>query len=136
ELARERWQARERSRAGPPGGSAGGLAAFRSVVLAQMGLLLAQGRADEALARCDELIAATPNFERAVIGGVPKMARLRGEALLALGRDAEAESQLQAARAGARQLGARAVEWRIQQSLAKLYGAHGRQAEQEQARAA
>src|SRR5439155_4849706 len=80
EMTLERWQAREGSRVGRPGGSGAGLAAFRIVFLAQAELLLARGRADQALSRCDELIAATPNVERAGTGGVAKLDRLRGEA--------------------------------------------------------
>ena len=117
-------------------GTRSGLAAQRVVRMARIELALARGGGDAALRMADELLASTAHIEEYGHSAVPRLARLRGEALALLGRHAEAEAELRAALEGARSLGARPFQWRTQRSLANLYRAQGRQAEQEQAAAA
>jgi tetratricopeptide (TPR) repeat protein len=57
---------------------------------------------------------------------------VRGEALAALGREAEAEAVLQAAQETAQAQGLRPLLWRIAVVLRKVYQALGRQEEAEQ----
>jgi DNA-binding CsgD family transcriptional regulator len=91
-------------------------------------LHLARGEASDALALIDRIIAATPHAasvtsQPAAPGGgvVPRLWRLRGEALTALGRWADAETSLRAAFDAARTLGAQPQAWRVQIALGKLF---------------
>jgi len=99
-------------------------------------LALAQGEPALALRLSDDLLASAPNLEQTGARGIPRLARLRGEALAALGRTAEATEALEAARDGAREQGRKPLLWRVQVSLSKLYQAAGRAAQAEQQRAA
>ncbi len=94
-------------------------------------LALAQGRADQALATADQLIASAANVsdERSL----PHLSHVRGKALMMLHQAAEAETALQAARAGAMRQGARSLLWRIALDLGKLYHAELRDEEAERA---
>jgi DNA-binding CsgD family transcriptional regulator len=87
-------------------------------------LALHQGDAGRALEIADRLIASAANTstERPV----PRLWKLRGEALAALGRVAEAESALVVAREAAEAQGERARLWRIHAALGKLYLAERR----------
>ena len=58
-----------------------------------------------------------------------RLARLRGEALAALGRASDAEAALRAARAGAEVQGARPALWRIQVALGRVLAAQRRRAD-------
>jgi DNA-binding NarL/FixJ family response regulator len=82
-------------------------------------LALAQGEPDLALRLVEQLIATTPNLTGDTI--IPRLWRLRGQALAALDRLAEAEHVLQTAQAAAASQGARPLRWRILASLARLY---------------
>ena len=97
-------------------------------------LSLAQGAPERALAGADRLIAWAAATGGA--GTVPRLWKLRGEALAALGQGAEAEVTLRAAQARARDLGARPILWQIQSALGRLLQAQGRHAEADQACAA
>jgi DNA-binding NarL/FixJ family response regulator/Tfp pilus assembly protein PilF len=97
-------------------------------------------RADLALARSDpgltlditdRLIASAANLSGERV--IPRLWKLRGEALAALSLAAEAETTLQAAQAAARAQGLRPLLWRICVSLGKLYQTQKRQGEAEQA---
>ena len=62
---------------------------------------------------------------------IPLVWLVRGEALAALGRTAEAEGALRAAHETARAKGRRRLAWQINLALGKIYQATGRQAEAE-----
>jgi len=97
-------------------------------------------RADLALARRDpalalditeQLIASTANLSGEHV--IPRLWKLRGEALAALDRAAEAETALIAAQATAKEQGLRPWLWRIAIILGRLYQAQARREEAEQA---
>jgi len=107
----------------------------QSVVLAAYGEFgLARGDPDMALRVADRLIAWAEAAGGA--GVVPRLWKLRGEALAALGEATAAEMALRAAQEAAREQGARPLLWRIYLSLGALLQAHARRAEAEQAYAA
>jgi DNA-binding CsgD family transcriptional regulator/Flp pilus assembly protein TadD len=89
-------------------------------------LALAGGDADEALAIADRLIASAANLTPTAV--IPSLWLLRGRALAALSRTAEAEDALRAAR---RVVTERPMLWRIHLALGKVYQAGGRPAEAE-----
>jgi predicted ATPase/DNA-binding CsgD family transcriptional regulator len=97
-------------------------------------------RADLALARRDpalalditeQLIASAANLSGEQV--IPRLWKLRGEALAALDREAEAETVLTAARAAAQEQGLRPWLWRVYIDLGMLYQAQARREEAEQA---
>ncbi|HKD75957.1 MAG TPA: LuxR C-terminal-related transcriptional regulator, partial [Ktedonobacterales bacterium] len=81
--------------------------------------LLAQGTADEALKHMDELLGYTPHF--AVEHHVPLLALLHGRALGAVGRYGESETILRVGIQRAKDLGAKALLWRLQAELSRFY---------------
>jgi DNA-binding CsgD family transcriptional regulator/tetratricopeptide (TPR) repeat protein len=85
----------------------------------------AKGDAGLALEIADQLSASTSNLPR--IHRNPRLSKMRGEALAALGRGAEAEAALQAAQAAARVQGLRPLLWRIHLLQGKLFLAQHRQ---------
>jgi DNA-binding CsgD family transcriptional regulator/tetratricopeptide (TPR) repeat protein len=90
---------------------------------------LARGDAGEALAVAEQLIAWAD-----AAGGpgvVPRLEKLRGDALAALGQTAAAEVALRAAAETAREQGARPLLWRLHLALGRLLYAHGRRREAE-----
>ncbi len=90
-------------------------------------LALARGEPHLALNIIERLIASSEQTaERPII---PRLWKLRGQALMALRQPAEAETTLLAARQGAQAHGARAILWRIEVILSKLYQSQGRQEE-------
>ena len=97
-------------------------------------LKLAVGDAAESLDVVDRLITSDPNRTADTV--VPRLWRLRGEALAALRRRDEAEAVLLAARDTARVCGLRPMLWRIHLSLAHLYRTEKRHAEAGEAFAA
>jgi non-specific serine/threonine protein kinase len=99
-------------------------------------LALARGNAALALNLADQLIAALPNIALVGERGVPGLALLRGKALAALARPAEAEIALQLALEGATDKGISSLRWRTQVTLGQFYNAQGRQAAAEGAFAA
>ncbi len=98
----------------------------RRLWLAQAELSLAQGDAAQALGIVDNVIASTPNIGTRGAGAIPRLAKLRGESLIALGRYAEAEADLTAAAETAIVQGARPLLWRIHLARGRLYRATGR----------
>jgi DNA-binding CsgD family transcriptional regulator len=94
---------------------------------------LAQALGDPGLALeiLDQLSASTSNLSR--IHRNPRLAKMRGEALAALGQRAEAEAALQDAQETARAQGLRPALWRICVSLGKFYQTQAREAQAEQA---
>lgn len=97
--------------------------------LARSELALAQGDPTLALQIVDDLITSAPNIETLNGRGIPRLAKLRGEALTALGRYTEAEAILTVAAETARAQGARPLLWRIYLALGTLYRTVGRVAE-------
>lgn len=91
-------------------------------VMAQ--LALARHEADRALAVVDTLISTVPgevsNGEQAT---VPGLAKLRGDALFALGRTDQAIGTLEDAKRAADEQGALPLLWQIHRSLARIHGA-------------
>ncbi len=90
-------------------------------------LTLAQHDPDLALQITDQLIATASNLSPMRI--IPRLWKLRGETLMALGRITEAEPVLHAARDGAEAAGARPLLWRIHVALGRLYRASNRHGE-------
>jgi DNA-binding CsgD family transcriptional regulator len=93
-------------------------------------LAQAKGHAGLALEIVDQLSASTSNLPR--IHRNPRLSKMRGEALAALGRGAEAEAALQAAQETARAQGLRPALWRIAVALGKFYQTQARREEAEQ----
>ncbi|WP_376794212.1 helix-turn-helix transcriptional regulator [Thermogemmatispora sp.] len=94
-------------------------------------LALAQGDPGTALHIIDGLISSNRNLSAGQSD--PRFLKLRGEALVALRREAEAEAMLCAAREAACRQVWRPLLWRIDLALGKLYRAKARQQEAEQA---
>jgi DNA-binding CsgD family transcriptional regulator/tetratricopeptide (TPR) repeat protein len=103
----------------------------RLVWAARADLALARGNPVLALDIADRLIASAANLSEERV--IPRLWKLRGEALSALGRAAEAETMLRAAQETAHEQGLRPVLWRIDVTLGKLYQVQRRQQEAEQA---
>ncbi len=89
-------------------------------------LELAQGNAQGALEIIDRLIDTTANLPQYGRYAVPRLSRLRGEALTALGRLPEAEAELQGTLPVAIAQGQRPILWRLHLDLCKVYRALGR----------
>ncbi|HEX9067715.1 MAG TPA: AAA family ATPase [Ktedonobacterales bacterium] len=99
-----------------------GTVAERSVALAWGHMLLLLGEPTRSLAIADQLLISMPGRVPDVAPQpIPHLLLLRGEALLALGRTAEAASALEAARHGARQRHARPLLWTIHRALGRAY---------------
>jgi tetratricopeptide (TPR) repeat protein len=94
-------------------------------------LALARGDAAEAVRGADMLDAAL--FDGPRRHATLRVEMLRGNALLAMGRPAEAEAALAAARDVAAWQGARPLLWRCLASLGRAYRAQGRVAEADRA---
>jgi len=90
----------------------------------EVALALAQGRPQAALEQISTLIAHTPNIVPGA--AIPRLWRLRGDALHQLGRATEAEANLKAAAAAAQEHGHLPALWQAQLSLATLYRARRR----------
>ncbi len=82
-------------------------------------LALAQGEPHLALQLVERLLASAVNVSS--VHAIPRLAKLRGEALAALSRLEEAEESFLAAGKGVLEQGAQAMLWRIQLPLGKLY---------------
>jgi DNA-binding CsgD family transcriptional regulator len=103
----------------------------RLVWAARADLALARGESDQALSITEQLIVSAVNpFDEQVI---PRLWKLRGEALAALGQVAEAEAVLRAAEVAARVQGLRPLCWRMSVAQGQLYRTQGRKEEAEQA---
>ncbi len=103
----------------------------RLVWAARADLALARSDPGLALDITDRLIASAANLSDERV--IPRLWKLRGEALVALHRTAEAETMLRAAQAAAQAQGLRPWLWRICVALGKLYQTQARQEEAEQA---
>ncbi|MHB8735807.1 MAG: helix-turn-helix transcriptional regulator, partial [Terriglobales bacterium] len=93
----------------------------RQLWLAKAELALAEGDATRALTIADQLIETAPNIAALVGRGIPRIDRVRGEALMALGQHARAEETFRTAQETAREQGARPLLWRLHCSLGALY---------------
>ena len=91
---------------------------------ARVELALAQGNPARALEITDQLIASDPNTSEG--RNILRVSKLRGEALLALHRTAEAKVELEAAQEIAATLGASPMLWRISCTFRKLLQGPGR----------
>jgi DNA-binding CsgD family transcriptional regulator len=80
---------------------------------------LRRGKAETALSIAEGLIASAANLTAETV--IPHLWKLRGEALAALHRAAEAETMLRAARDEAQGRGLPPLLWRIRIALGKLY---------------
>ncbi len=86
---------------------------------ARVELALARGEPEDALNLLDRLTASAPNYSpgRTIL----RLSKLRGEALVALKRAAEAEATLRAAQQLAIDQGAKPIQWRLHARPGKLY---------------
>jgi DNA-binding NarL/FixJ family response regulator len=96
---------------------------------AQAELACARRDPARALQIVERLLASAANLSGGRV--IPRLWKLRGEALAALGRADEAEADLLAAREAATTQGARPLLWRIHVALGKLYQARARRDEAE-----
>ncbi len=103
--------------------------AQRMVWCAEAELALAHGSPERALEIIAEIVAADAHL----VGQGLRIAKLRGEALLALQRLPEALEAIQAAQAIALAQGVRPMQWRLYSMLGTIYHAQGQDAEAEQA---
>jgi DNA-binding CsgD family transcriptional regulator len=104
-------------------------AAQRLVWRSQAEFALAQGDPGQALQTIDRLFATAINVEHGDVGSIPYVAKLRGEALTALQKWAEAEATLRAALATAHARATPRLVWRINVALGKLYQVQSRHGE-------
>jgi tetratricopeptide (TPR) repeat protein/DNA-binding CsgD family transcriptional regulator len=109
----------------------------RQVALAWGELVLAQGEAGLALEIAEHLLASVPGL----LPGqspqpIPRLLKLRGEALLALSRLDEAEKALEDAKRGAIARNTRPTLWTIYRTLGQLYQLLSRNEQADQALAA
>ncbi len=103
----------------------------REAWLVRAELELAQGDAASALRRVEALISSTQHLDTYGLRGVPRLAKLQGDALLALGRPGAAESALGAAMDGAEAQSRRPLLWRTHISLGKAFLAQRHKADAE-----
>jgi DNA-binding CsgD family transcriptional regulator len=101
----------------------------RGVWRARAELALARGEPEQALQIANQLIASATNVEKYEEGCIPCLWTLRGQALGALGRWAEAETALRAAQKFAQE--SRPLLWRIHLALGQTCQAQKRQSEAE-----
>lgn len=109
-----------------PGEPPPGTGALRQLWCTRAELALAEGAGDRALAIVEQIAAADPHLGALGEAAGPRLAAVRGAALAALGRTAEAERALQAARDGAAQQEWRPRLWRSYLALGCFYRAHRR----------
>lgn len=103
----------------------------RGVQAARIELVLAEGKPEEALQMADALIASAPGSSPATF--IPRLEKLRGDALFALDRDAEAEVVLGNVRREAERIGLRSLLWRTDATLALVHARRGAYDKAEQA---
>jgi len=96
-------------------------------------LELAQDHPGRALEIIEWLLASTANLAEFGPQAVPRLSRLRGQALAALGQGEAAIAELQGALAVAAAQGQRPQVWQLQADLGKAYRALGRREAAEQA---
>ncbi|NTU83674.1 MAG: AAA family ATPase [Chloroflexales bacterium] len=96
--------------------------AVRTVALAWGELTLAQGKADEALELATRLLASVPGTRSGQpVQPIPHLLKLKGDALMGLGRLESAVPVLEEARRGAQERHARPMLWTIHRSLGQAY---------------
>ena len=105
--------------------------AQRLMWCAQVELALARGKPELALEITDQLIASDANTSEG--RNILRVSKLRGQALLALHRTAEAKVELEAAKEIAASLGASPMSWRISVLLGNFYKVQGDHDEAEKA---
>jgi len=103
----------------------------RLIWAARADLALARGDPALALDITDRLIASATNLSDKQV--IPRLWKLRGETLAALGRTEEAEVVLRAAEVAARVQGLKPLCWQISVAQGVLYRTQGRKEEAEQA---
>jgi predicted ATPase/DNA-binding CsgD family transcriptional regulator len=96
---------------------------------ARVELALARRDPNVALKIIEQLLASSSNLSKERV--IPRLWKLRGEALAMLGKTHEAERDLLAAREAAVAQGARPLLWRIHVALGKLYRTQARRDEAE-----
>jgi DNA-binding CsgD family transcriptional regulator len=94
-------------------------------------LELAQDNARRALEIVEQLLAATPGLAQYGQHAVPRLSRLRGQSLAALGRIEDAETELRGTLPVALKHGQRPMLWRLHADLGNVYRAMGRRDEAE-----
>ena len=94
-------------------------------------LELARGNPDRSLEIMDRMIASTVNLEQYGLHAVPRLSQLRGQALAALGRLAEAEAELQGTLPIAIRQGQRPIVWRLHVDLGRVHRLLGRRQDAE-----
>jgi DNA-binding CsgD family transcriptional regulator len=92
----------------------------RLVWCARAELALVRGEPDRSLRIVDRLIESAAVTAPAAGRGIARLAKMRGEALAALGRATEAEAALQDAEAASQVQGTRPLRWRILVALGAL----------------
>jgi predicted ATPase/DNA-binding CsgD family transcriptional regulator len=102
----------------------------RLVWAARAELALARGDPGQALDITNRLIASATNLSGEYV--IPRLWKIRGEALAALDRPGEAETMLRAAQEAAHVQGLQPLLWRIYIALGRLYQTQRRQSEAEQ----
>ena len=88
-------------------------------------LALMEGQPRRALEIVGRLLASTPNLAQYGTHAVPRLSRLRAQALAALERMDEAESELQGALVVAQAQGLRPLMWRLHADLGNVYRTRG-----------
>ena len=99
----------------------------RRVWLAKAELAAVRGMPDDAVMIIDRILASAPNVNEQ--GDIPHAAKLRGDALLAMGRMEDAEAALLGAVAGAAHQRMLSLLWQVQRSLGLLYREWGRESD-------
>lgn len=96
----------------------------REMLWARGELALAKDEYDTALGIAEQLIASAPG--RGGDQPIPYLLKLKGNALIALGRLGDAEEALEAAKQGAFAREEKPVIWQVQLALARIYHQQGR----------
>ncbi|HEX6123720.1 MAG TPA: LuxR C-terminal-related transcriptional regulator, partial [Ktedonobacterales bacterium] len=97
------------------------------VMCARIDLALARGEPQQAIEMTEAMLAQLP--EGLPVRPIPRLARLHSDALVALGRRAEAEATLRAARQEAVSQGTLGFQWYLESALARLLHGQGRDGE-------
>jgi DNA-binding CsgD family transcriptional regulator len=105
---------------------------LRGCWAARAELELALGNPARALEIIERLLASTANLAQYGPHAVPRLSRLRGQALVALGRIGEAVAEFQGALQVAAAQGQRPMQWRLHADLGKAYRVMGRREDAEQ----
>jgi DNA-binding CsgD family transcriptional regulator/Flp pilus assembly protein TadD len=105
---------------------------LRTCWTARAELDLALGNPTRALEIIECLLASTANLAQYGLHAVPRLSRLRGQALVALGRIEEAVDEFQGALQVSGAQGQRSMLWRLHADLGKAYRAMGRREDAEQ----